>query len=218
MSMTSWAENEVRIACKHENPNWDGKSFDYGCTCYQSALKAYKSVMEDEHSGASFGMTRMILKRLLDELPLTPIEDIPENWNEVSALKHGADAVYQCARMSSLFKHVEKDGRVWYSDNNRVVCIDIESTGNRFHCSQASRIIDEMFPILMPYCPSKAPAYIVHTVEASKDGTIYGRGILGVDCPTGEYIEIQRYFDYTPVKNIEITKEEFDKIVERYSD
>ena len=204
MSMTQWAENEVKLACKKENS-------DYGCSCYQSALKAYKSLMEDGHSGASFGMTKMILKRLLDELPLTPIEDVPENWSEVM------DGEYQCTRMSSLFKHVEKDGRVWYSDNNRVVCIDVESTGNRFHCGQASRIIDEMFPILMPYCPSKAPAYIVHTVEASKDGIIYGRGILGVDCPTGEYIEIQRYFDYTPVKNIEVTKEEYDKIMERYS-
>lgn len=105
MPMTEWAENEVRIACKHENPDWDGKSFDYGCACYQSALKAYKSLMEDKHSGFSFGMTKTILKRLLDELPLMPIEDIPENWNEVSGRSNDGSTLYQCTRMSSLFKH-----------------------------------------------------------------------------------------------------------------
>ena len=51
---SEWAENEVRLACKRENPDWDGKSFDYGCSCYQSALKAYKSICNDGHSGFSF--------------------------------------------------------------------------------------------------------------------------------------------------------------------
>ena len=70
MSMTDWAEYEVKLACKKENPDWDGESFDYGCSCYQSALKAYKSIMEDDHSGFSYSITKNILKRLLDELPL----------------------------------------------------------------------------------------------------------------------------------------------------
>lgn len=215
MSMTEWAENEVRIACKHENPDWDGKSFDYGCACYQSALKAYKSLMEDDHSGASFGMTKAILKRLLDELPLKPIEDIPENWNE-GYLSDGS-ATYQCSRMSSLFKHVEKDGKVWYSDNNRVVCVDVYDTSNRFHSGNASRIINEMFPITMPYCPNKAPAYIVHTVEVSKDGAIYGMGILEADCPDGRKVNINRYFDYTGDKAVEITYEDFVRLKEKYA-
>ena len=58
-----WAKREVEIACKRENPDWDGESFDYGCSCYQSALKAYKSLCEDGHSGYSFGATRNILKQ-----------------------------------------------------------------------------------------------------------------------------------------------------------
>ena len=215
MSMTEWAENEVRIACKCENPDWDGRSFDYGCACYQSALKAYKSLMEDGHSGTSFGMTIGILERLLHELPLTPIKDIPENWNEVKGFS--GEATYQCTRMSNLFKHVEKDGRVWYSDTNRVVCVDAEDVHNRYHCGHANRIVNEMFPITMPYCPSKAPAYIVHTVEASKDGTIYGMGILEVDCPDGRKVSIDRFFDYTGDKDVEVTREEFGKLKEKYS-
>ena len=29
MTTRECAEREVEIACKKENPNWDGKSFDY---------------------------------------------------------------------------------------------------------------------------------------------------------------------------------------------
>lgn len=59
MSMYEWAEQECRLACKKENPNFDFDSddFDYGCNCYKSALKAYKSLLEDEHSGMSFSFT-----------------------------------------------------------------------------------------------------------------------------------------------------------------
>ena len=75
MTLTTWSEHEIELACKRENPDWDGKSFDYGCSCYQSALKAYKSLLSDGHSGASFGLTRNILVPLMDGLPLTPIDE-----------------------------------------------------------------------------------------------------------------------------------------------
>ena len=75
MTMSEWAKREVEIACKKENPKWDGKSFDYGCACYQSALKAYQSLCEDEHSGMSFNIAKNILIRLMEGNPLTPIID-----------------------------------------------------------------------------------------------------------------------------------------------
>ena len=77
MGMYEWAEQECRLACKKENPNFDFDSddFDYGCSCYKSALKAYKSLLEDEHSGMSFSFTRNILERLMRGEPLTPITD-----------------------------------------------------------------------------------------------------------------------------------------------
>ena len=36
MSMYEWAEQECRLACKQENPNFDFDSddFDYGFNCY----------------------------------------------------------------------------------------------------------------------------------------------------------------------------------------
>ena len=61
MSMASWAEREIELACKKENPDWDGESFDYGIACYQSALKAFNALMEDKHSGMSIRFTKDIL-------------------------------------------------------------------------------------------------------------------------------------------------------------
>ena len=42
--MELWAENEVKVACHRENPDRKEGEFDYGCACYESALKAFKSL------------------------------------------------------------------------------------------------------------------------------------------------------------------------------
>ena len=113
--MLQWAEQECRIACKKENPdyNFDSDDFDYGCSCYKSALKAYKSLMEDGHSGASWNFTKRILERLMDNQPLTPItdDDFFINGEEVAKLndseylkERGLKSDIQCPRMSSLFR------------------------------------------------------------------------------------------------------------------
>ena len=73
-NMLKWAKKEVEIACKKENPNRKDGEFDYGCACYESALKAFQSLCEDGHSGFSIGMTQAILNRLINGEPLTPIE------------------------------------------------------------------------------------------------------------------------------------------------
>lgn len=59
MSTLDWAKREVEIACKRENPDREPGEWDYGCACYESALKAYRSI------------TRDILIRLMRSLPLT---------------------------------------------------------------------------------------------------------------------------------------------------
>lgn len=164
MSMTNWAEREIAAACKRENPNWDGKSFDYGCSCYQSALKAYKSLMSDGHSGFSFSMTRNILKKLLDNIPLSPITDDDFFTNDVDIIKespeylkeHGLKSDIQCPRRSSLFRREDLEGNVKYIDIERYYCINAERPSNTFSSSTAN-FIDELYPITMPYMPSSTP-------------------------------------------------------------
>ena len=58
----------------------DGE-WDYGCACYESALKAFGSLCEDGHSGFSIGLTKAILNRLINNKPLLPIEDTDEVWS-----------------------------------------------------------------------------------------------------------------------------------------
>ena len=216
MSMSEWAENEIKIACERENPNWDGKSFDYGCSCYQSALKAYKSLCDDEHSGFSFGLTKNILIRLMNGLPLTPIKDTEDVWNTSVIDKHEDHTTYQCKRMSSLFKAVYKDGVVEYSDIDRAYCIDI-NTGDTYS-GWVCNIIDEMFPITMPYYP-KVDKYKVYTEEFIAEGyvgdqTDYNtRAVLYCVTPEGEKVEINKFYADTEesFKMKEITKEEYEQ-------
>ena len=53
MSMSEWAKREIEIACKRERAEDGTKEgeFSYGAACYESAYKAFKSLMEDGHSG-----------------------------------------------------------------------------------------------------------------------------------------------------------------------
>jgi len=215
MSMAEWAENEVKLACKKENPDWDGQSFDYGCSCYQSALKAFKSLCEDGHSGFSYSVTKNILKRLLDELPLTPIEDTEENWNDITLPDEDGTITYQCRRKSSLFKDVKKDGTVSYHDCDRVYCQEVDDPSDTYVNVTARKFVDELFPITMPYYPKTFERYkvMVKTFSAEgypKDNEDYNtRGYLFIVTPDNKTIELGKYFADSEDGMIEITHKEY---------
>ena len=102
-NMELWVENEVRIACEHERKASGTKEEeqDYGCACFESALKAYRSLLEDGHSGFSIGMTKYILVRMIEGKPLTPIVDTEDVWSDARDRSgHRGEVVnYQCKRM-----------------------------------------------------------------------------------------------------------------------
>lgn len=195
-NMSTWAEREVKFACKKEG------ECDYGIACYESALKAFKSLMEDGHSGCSIGFTKQILNRLIDGLPLTPIEDTEEVWNKItySSNTNGTRETYQCRRMSSLFKDVYADGTIKYHDNDRYICVDINNPDCTYSCGLARRIIDEMFPISMPYYPqaNKIKVYCEDFLTDKKNGDFDTVGIFYAIMPDGERVEINRFFKETP--------------------
>ena len=146
-----WAEEEIRLACNIKD--------EYTRACYDSAIRAYKSLMKDGHSGASIHVTHGILNRLIDMKPLTEIEDVPEVWNDISMWKseEGIVEQYQCKRMNSLFKDIYDDGTVKFTDVNRVSCIDIDCPIISWHCHLGDNLVDELFPIEMPYYPATSP-------------------------------------------------------------
>lgn len=215
MKMTEWAKREVEIACKRENPDKKEGEFDYGCACYESALKAFNSIMEDGHSGTSIGFTKNILMRLIDGRPLTPIEDIEDVWSEKCWTDDDAAAVYQCERMFSLFKYVYPDGTVRYSDNDHCYCIDVVS-GIPYHNGLVSRLVHEMFPITMPYMPGESiKVYCGELLTDRKNGDYDTKAIFYAVKPDGEKIDIHRYFKENESKDgdpwIEIDEKEYNE-------
>ena len=224
MSMYEWAEQECRLACKKENPNFDFDSddFDYGCSCYKSALKAYKSLLEDEHSGMSFSFTRNILDRLMRGEPLTPITDddfkggsLIYDANDLASM--GLKSEIQCPRMSSLFRKETLDGKITYSDVDRAYCVNVENPSDTFSCGIETNIINEMFPIQMPYLPEKGryELYVQTFLTDKKNGDFDTRGVLYLITPEGKRIDINRYYTEKNREMVEISKEEYDELLEK---
>lgn len=198
MSMTEWARREVEIACKRERGDKPEDEWDYGCACYESALKAYECLAADGHSGMSWGITAGVIKRLIAGKPLTPIEDVDEVWGDGDRFGRINEncTSYQCKRMSSLFKEVYDDGRVIYSDINRVVCVDVDSPNSCWTNGFITELIDEMFPITMPYMPSEKPykVYMSDCLSDRKNGDFDTMAVWKVVTPDGDEVEINRYF------------------------
>ena len=192
MSMLDWAKEEIEIAKKREREASGVESgWDYGCACYDSALKAYESLCEDGHSGMSIGFTKQILNRLIDGKVLTPIEDTPDIWNQISKNE------YQCKRMHSLFKEVDESGNVSYSDNNYAVYVDTKSN-TMWHSGLVDKYVYSKYPITMPYYPNSNPykVYCENFLYKKPDavGEYDHKALLYMIKPDGEREEINAYY------------------------
>ncbi len=220
MSMTSWAEKEVEIACRRERELSGNKDeWDYGCACYESALKALKSLAEDGHSGYSMSITKHILNRLIEGKPLTPIEDGDDVWNECSGIRDNF-RTFQCKRMSSLFKYVYEDGTVKYSDVNRVICVNFDDHSNCWFNGFVRNIIDELYPIKMPYMPESKEykVYCKEYLTDRKNGDFDTVGVLYVKLPDGTVEDIYRYFKDVPNGLDEIDAYEYMSRVDMHNE
>ena len=224
MSMLEWAKREVEIACKNENPDRKEGEFDYGCACYEGALKAFETLCNQGHSGMSIKLTQHILNRLIDGRPLTPIEDTPDVWNDITELKEDGTVEYQCNRMSSLFKKVHTDGSVEYTDVGRVYGVDIHNPDLTYSSGLLTKIINEMFPIKMPYMPASKSYKFVTTdfLVDPKNGDFDTMALFTLTKPNGEKIEVNRYFrspeegeEETYPGWVEISEDEYTKRVFR---
>lgn len=195
MSMMDWAEREIKIACERERDNAPNGEWDYGVACYESAFKAFKSLCGDEHSGMSIGITKQILNRLIDGRPLTPIEDTDDVWHQCNRGDTDKKITYQCNRMSSLFKNVYPDGTVKYHDVDRVRCYGKTNHNIVYHSGLVDRLIHEMYPITMPYCPDGTIKVCCEDFLVDRrNGDFDTVAIFYADRPDGERVEINRYF------------------------
>lgn len=196
----SWAEREIAIACQYEREgnNSEDDEWDYGVACYESALKAYRSLCEDEHSGFSICLTQQVLNRLLEHKPLTAIEDIPDIWDVVDERNDKEKyTCMQCTRMSSLFKYVYGDGTVKYKDMNNNVGVDIH-TRSSYGNYVIQKLSDELYPVTMPYYPGEAKVfYSEEFLFDEKNGDYDTIGVFYVRTSDGKRTKLNRFFKET---------------------
>lgn len=215
MTAIEWAKQEIEIACKLERGDGDHNEWGYGCACYESAYKAFLSLCGDEHSGYSIKLTKAILNRLIDGKPLTPIEDVPDIWSNITCFNNEYVS-YQCTRMTSLFKDVYTDGTVKYHDVDRSICVNIDDPKKiGWHAGFINNLIHEIYPISMPYSPPSKPFVVYHTEGLSdpKNGDYDTVRVWYVDKPDGTRDIIERFFkeDENGLSFIEISREEYEE-------
>lgn len=213
MNLLEWAKKEVEIASKRERGNNPEDKWDYGVACYESALKAFESLLGDGHSGMSIAITKNILNRLIEGKPLTPIEDTDDVWNKCYRGNGDNKTTYQCKRMSSLFKDVYDDGKVVYKDINRYYCINKNDPNISWNNGFIGNIYNEMFPLTMPYTPSNKADLIVcdELLTDPKNGDFDTIAVLYIQRAHGERVEVNRYFKEGDTSFIEISKDEYEE-------
>lgn len=209
-SEKSWAELEIERACNREKEMCE-HDYTYVCGCYESALKAYKSLEEDGHSGLSISFTKMILDRLIEHLPITPLEDLEEDWELVD--EYNDEKSYQHKRYSGLFKTINKDNKIRYNDVNKSYAVDVDNPHASYYNGLINSIITEMFPIKFPYYPIGSIKVFCETFLVDpKNGDYDTKGILYGIAPHGERIEINKFFHEENGEFKEINKEEYNKL------
>lgn len=212
-----WASREIALACQSEkDAAKDSDDWDYGVACYESALRAYRSLMQDGHTGFSIGVTKGILNRLIDGRCLTPIEDTPDVWNDISTEigEKGPIKEYQCKRMSSLFKKVSSDGTVTYSDIDRAHAVSVDEPNIAYQSGFVTRLIDKIFPITMPYFPATRKFKVIREefLVDPKMGDYDTVAYLEIITPDGKHIELNRYFKETKENGmVQIEKAEYEE-------
>lgn len=210
MSMYDWARQEVQLAKAELKRNKNDEA-QYVIACYDSALRAYEKLINDDHTGMSFAITRDILEKLMHEIPLMPIEDKEIMWNHVDHC--GNESVFQHKRMPSLFKMVnKKTGAVKFSDNNRVLCKNLLDTDSvYFYSNFITKIIDGMFPIEFPYMPTKEKyvAYVTEFLMDPANGDFDTMNLVSVKLPNGDARSINLYYKEENSRWVQITQDEW---------
>ena len=98
--------------------------------------------------------------------------------------------------MSALFKDVYDDGTIKYSDVGRVECYNIDDPNVCWRNGFIRNLIDDMFPITMPYNPPSNPfkVYMRELLTDRKNGDYDTMAVVYVVKPDGERVDINRYF------------------------
>lgn len=152
-----WADNEIDLARDDDS--------EESVELYSTARVMYHTLIHDwwKH-GYSMEKVLEILQHLSVHETLTPITEENADWKNVSATKYSPQ-VQQSRRYSSLFKETNSDGVATYNDISRVICQDANDPKMTWFNGFVTHLVDEYFPITLPYIPHESKPIRVKVVE-----------------------------------------------------
>lgn len=215
MGVYEQAQREVEI---FKTIMGDDDGGDYVIGACESALKAFKSLCDDGHSGCSFGMTLNILNRLARGLPLTSINDDTADWHEMESSKDDVIRQYTSGRISGFYKYIRLvDGKevASYTHLDRTECVNINNPSCTYYSGLVNNLFEEMHPIEMPYAPltKSIKVFCEDFLYNKNNGDFDTVGVFYALYPDGKIEQINRFFHYeNGNKRKEITKEEYDEM------
>lgn len=214
--LIKWARKEIDLAIVDETNEKIKKH-------YETAFSAFSNFIEKISDLENIDATKTIFLQLLNKNILTPITDDKDEWVFVAGYdpssgnkNHSANySFYQSKRRNSLYKKVIYAGEmqsIFYSDSERAVCVDIQ-TRETFTGGFETGILDEMYPISIPYYPiDKIKIYVEKTKVYENSVDCDTVGILYFCFPNGKISEIKRFFKRDTKTNMmtEIDLQEYE--------
>lgn len=220
-SSYEWAKEQ----CKRYTAKFPKDEQEYIGNCCISALIAYNDLINAGHSGMSFNITRTILDNLLNDIPLIPLEDNPDDW--IFARSFNEEDCYRHKQRHSLCKYVNyKTKNVRFIDIDRVVCkdhsralsgeVNIPGYYNGFICD----LVHEIHPITFPYTPTKARyvALVEELLTDSKNGDFDSMALRAIVTPQDHSIIVDKFFKEDDHSWTRISLEEWNERVKMDQD
>lgn len=166
-----WANKEAEHAAKYVTMKYGNNIPMNKCyeTVVNEAVKLFNELEDLPHTEESKVMIKRFLSRLIEDKPLSPIEDRDDMWDKVGG-HVGEDSevtLYINKRLRTLYRRevrdIKKDVLIekTYHDPTRVTCINTID-GKEVTLSLVNDYVDEHFPIKFPYFPTDK--YVVDVV------------------------------------------------------
>lgn len=183
---------------------------------YNSALKILRMFREDDLAYKTKLLALSTTQQILNQKPLSPIEDIPEVWDEPYDI--GGIKRRRCKRLITLYKQVYPDGHIEYIDPSIYWCVTPRSNERFKNEVIESYFLSEYCQVKMPYTqPEKPYVFTVEQFDATWDCYhLHLTAVISVENPDGDKKHIHRWFQHNGEKCREISREELDTLLNNY--
>lgn len=162
MDRKEWAKEEIELFNVDKTEKERALAND--------ALNIYLSLSKYAKDSEDFDYIKGILDMLFAKEPMTEVEDTEDSWELFDESEQ--ESIYTHKRLEYLQKIVTADGKVFYSDTNRVIV-----GGASFGCGGVllptiRAVVDILYPITFPYV-SADKLEVNSSYGAFEDGSLY---------------------------------------------